>query len=560
MEPIALITLFAAILSFFIGFYVYRKDPKRDSIRVFFSFTIFIAIYNFGEFLTALSPNPEFALLSGRIVYTALWLTPAAAIHFTLVFPRSLQTPHYQSIVKILVTISYGIGFIIYLIFNATVSVTDVELTEYGYAVIPTNLTIIFVFWFVMLYVISFGILIYKYFFGDLYRIEQEQISIFIFASLLIAVISLGTNLLPPLFTFQYFPLPIISIFLVAVFVIILAFPINQYRFLSISPELFAENIFNTMSDLVITLDKDKKIDDVNKAVANLLGYAKKDLIGTTIAHIIEKPDSETLFNAEGKKNIDVTFLSQEQKQKTLSLIISVIKDKNQTIKGYVVVGRDLTDLKRSLKEKEILLQEVHHRVKNNLQLISSLLDLQSDQIKDLNTHEIFKDSQDRIRLMAAFYEQIYQAKDIGAINIRDYLENITSKLFHSYRKPNQNISLNMDIDDLTVDLDTILTCSFIISELVSNSLKHAFHHQKTGAISIEFHKQQKDYLLRVSDTGDGFPDTFDFHKTETLGLQLVQIFVKQLKGTVMLDHTTGTSFTIQFPYREKKHDKGGKT
>jgi PAS domain S-box-containing protein len=550
MHPVGILSLVAALLSFGIGIYVYQKDKHNISNRVFLIFAFYIGIYNLGEFLLLLSNTIDMALLAGRIVYTALWLTPAAAIHFAIVFPREILTRTYQRISKSMIVISYIAGFFVYLLLNLSLQPSNVITTDFGLTVIPTT-PLPYVSWFIILFAIAFAILIHKYFFGNLFRIEKEQIAIFVFASGLVVIISLGTNLLPPLLDFQFFPLSIMSTLLVAVFIVIMAFPINQYRFLAISPELFAENIFNKMSDLVITLDKDKKIEDINNAVITLLGYNKNDLINTPFSHIIEKENSNEILSNGSNKSQEINFITKSKQKITLSILVTAIKDANDTIIGYVIVGRDLTETKRSLKEKEILIKEIHHRVKNNLQLISSLLDLQSEQLPNQQSREIFTDSQNRIRLMASFYEQMYQSKDIGDVNLKEYIENITTKLYHSYRKKGYDIHLKHDIDKISINLDMMLTCSFIISELVTNSIKHAFTDTKKGLITISLHKMNNHFTLIITDNGKGIPKNLDISKTKTLGLQLVNMFVQQLQGQIKLTREKGTTFTITFPNKK---------
>ena len=366
-------------------------------------------------------------------------------------------------------------------------------------------------------------------------------------------IISLGTNLLPPLLDLQFFPLSIMSTLLVAVFIVIMAFPINQYRFLAISPELFAENIFNKMSDLVITLEKDGKIEDINNSVITLLEYKKNELINQHFSQIIEKNLDTNLLASPSNKSQEINFITKNNQKITLSILITPIKDANENSIGYVIVGRDLTETKRALREKEILIKEIHHRVKNNLQLISSLLDLQSEQIPNDQSRDIFNDSKNRIRLMASFYEQMYQAKDIGDVNLKEYIETITTKLYHSYKKKEYNIHLTYDIDTISINLDMMLTCSFIISELVTNSIKHAFTKTKKGIISISLHKMNNHFTLIINDNGQGIPKNLDISKTKTLGLQLVNMFVQQLQGQLTLTREKGTTFTIIFPDKKKE-------
>ncbi len=159
----------------------------------------------------------------------------------------------------------------------------------------------------------------------------------------------------------------------------------------------------------------------------------------------------------------------------------------------------------------------------------------------------MFRDSQNRIRLMADLHEQLYQSKNLKKINIKEYFQNITTNLFNSYKIDPEIINLTLNIQDIFMDIDTSLLCSLIVNELVSNSLQHAFPDGKKGKIIIDFYVENSKRRLAVADTGIGFPKNVDFRKTKTLGLQLVNIFVKQLKGTIKLDNRGRTKFIIIF-------------
>jgi two-component sensor histidine kinase len=205
--------------------------------------------------------------------------------------------------------------------------------------------------------------------------------------------------------------------------------------------------------------------------------------------------------------------------------------------------------LKVSLKEKEILLKEVHHRVKNNLQIISSLLRLQSDYIKDEKALTSFKDSQSRIRSMALIHEKLYQSKDLVRIDFADYIRDLTANLLRSYTASSQVIDLSINAKDIWLTIDTAIPCGLIINELVSNSLKHAFPTTNAeNRIEIDVHSSTDNkFALTVRDNGVGFPEDLDFQDTESLGLQLVCTFIEQLEGSIELDNTRGTTFIMAF-------------
>ncbi|MEM6398981.1 MAG: histidine kinase dimerization/phosphoacceptor domain -containing protein [Cyanobacteria bacterium P01_D01_bin.116] len=202
--------------------------------------------------------------------------------------------------------------------------------------------------------------------------------------------------------------------------------------------------------------------------------------------------------------------------------------------------------LKSSLKEKEVLLKEIHHRVKNNLQIISSLLRLQSGYIKDKQALEIFQDSQNRVRAMALIHENLYQTKDLSKIEFSEYIRKLKNNLVRCYN--NRNINININIEKLLLKLDTAIPCGLIINELISNSIKHAFKNSDKGEIYVEFINLQKDkYSLSVSDNGVGVSENIDSLKKQSLGLELVWNLVEQLEGTIVYNSKLGTSFRITF-------------
>lgn len=205
--------------------------------------------------------------------------------------------------------------------------------------------------------------------------------------------------------------------------------------------------------------------------------------------------------------------------------------------------------LKISLREKESLLKEIHHRVKNNLQVISSVLRLQSDYVKDAQVLELFKDSQNRIRSMALIHEKLYQSSDLSRINLSEYLTELTGNLMRSYTSGAVPIRLKITSGDVWLNIDTAIPCGLIINELVSNSLKHAFPQpQETNEIEIKIQQTDAEqFTLTVRDNGIGFPETLDFRNTESLGLELVCIFTEQLGGRIELDRSNGTAFTLTF-------------
>jgi PAS domain S-box-containing protein len=214
------------------------------------------------------------------------------------------------------------------------------------------------------------------------------------------------------------------------------------------------------------------------------------------------------------------------------------------------ITGRKQAEeqLKTSLEEKILLLKEIHHRVKNNLQVISSLLFLQSDRVKDQQTHDILRDSQNRVKSMALIHEKLYRAKDLANVELGDYVKNLASQLFRSYQRQSTAIRLHVNAAGVFLGIDAAVPCGLILNELISNALKHAFPNDRSGNIYVELQQDQAGWVrLQVRDDGLGFPDDVDFQNTNSLGLQLVNTLAQQLDGTVELHRNGGTKFIITF-------------
>jgi two-component sensor histidine kinase/putative methionine-R-sulfoxide reductase with GAF domain len=221
----------------------------------------------------------------------------------------------------------------------------------------------------------------------------------------------------------------------------------------------------------------------------------------------------------------------------------------------YAAAQKDITQRKRveeqiktSLQEKEVLLKEIHHRVKNNLQVISSLLHLQANYVKDAQAIDMLRESRDRVRSMALVHEKLYRSKDLARVDLAEYTRNLASHLFRSYETTGRRVQMNIDVGDVDLGIDAAIPCGLIVNELVSNALKHAFPAGRGGEVYIGLALADGQYTLVVRDNGTGFPPGLDFSNTDSLGLQLVGMFVRQLNGAIEMAEAEGTTFRIQFP------------
>lgn len=202
-----------------------------------------------------------------------------------------------------------------------------------------------------------------------------------------------------------------------------------------------------------------------------------------------------------------------------------------------------------ALREKEVLLREVHHRVKNNMQVISSLLDTQCKYAGDENTFKLFRESRDRVRSMSLVHEKLYQSDSLSDIGFRTYLNELTRTLFKSYKISNTRVRLKTDIEDVSLGIDIAIPCGLILNELISNSLKYAFPEERTGEIRVSLCSGENDEIeLTVSDNGVGIPEDRDVNNFSSLGLKLVRGFAEhQLDGELKLNRNSGTEFIIKF-------------
>ena len=225
-------------------------------------------------------------------------------------------------------------------------------------------------------------------------------------------------------------------------------------------------------------------------------------------------------------------------------------------VKGGVVTFTDITKRKKSekiiedsLKEKDVLLREIHHRVKNNMQIISSLLNLQSAYFQDNEAVNVFKESQNRIRSMALIHEKLYQSGNIEGVKLRDYVQDLASHLMSSYSLDSTKIRLTADIENVSLGIDNAISLGLIVNELLSNAFKYAFPNGASGEIILSYKPTKENTsTLIISDNGTGFPGDIDFRQTESLGLQLVNTLVEQLEGEIELNRNNGTEFKIVLP------------
>ncbi len=251
---------------------------------------------------------------------------------------------------------------------------------------------------------------------------------------------------------------------------------------------------------------------------------------------IITGLEDENLGLSAVKEGAQDYLVKGQVDKKLLARSLNFAIERKQTEEG----------LKSSINEKDILLKETHHRVKNNMQVIHSLLNLQTHFTKNKEAVDVLKDSQSRVKSLGIIHEKLYKSSDRSRIDFNEYVQSLTTDLLTSY-SANERITPLIEIDDVKLTMDTAVLCGLIVNELISNSLKHAFPNNGHGEIQISLKLIGNRYVLVVNDDGIGFPDELDFKNTESLGLQLVNNITGQLDGEIEIDNSIGTNVTIKF-------------
>jgi len=320
----------------------------------------------------------------------------------------------------------------------------------------------------------------------------------------------------------------------------------------------FTRNIIESSIDMIIAVDKNGFITEFNKAAIRQFGYNIKEIVGKPVEILYTNPKEfkKVRDSIEKQKVFTGEIINKRKNGETFVSLLSssIIMDQKGFIQGSMGVSRDITNRKKierqikdSLKEKEVLLQEVHHRVKNNLQVISSILSLQSNYVKDEKTLEILDESQNRIKSMSYIHETLYQTTDFSSIEFSNYLDRLASNLIHSYSYSNGPISLKSNYDEIYLSIDQAIPCGLIVNELISNALKYAYG-SEGGDIDLSIKSVKNSINLRVADYGKGLPKDFKYEESDSLGMQLVYTLVDQIDAKMELNSShKGTEFLITF-------------
>ena len=300
----------------------------------------------------------------------------------------------------------------------------------------------------------------------------------------------------------------------------------------------------------------------VSPQIESLLGFSQEEWMSDPVLWFRQlHPEDRELWNQEfargcaagGPFRAECRFLTKNGQVVWVHGEARLIPDESGSPVLLQGVAFDITEGKRaeelvksSLREKELLLKEIHHRVKNNLQITSSLLRLQAGKIADA------AESQARIRSMALVHDMLYRSQDLARVDFAEYVRSLVTQLFRSYNVGGR-IRSTVEMDPVVFGVDLAVPCGLVINELVANALKHAFPDERRGTVRVGMTATADRYLLSVRDDGIGLPPAIDYLRTETLGLQLVRMLAEQIGGRVLLDLRAGTEFTVEFPQPQEQ-------
>jgi len=305
------------------------------------------------------------------------------------------------------------------------------------------------------------------------------------------------------------------------------------------------------------------EIEWVNDGFNRTFNLSKESVVGKKIGDIqvYHEIDREILeiFREHRSRIFESKVVLPDQKEIWISTTLTPIFGEDRVLKKLLFVDTDISAGKRmqqqieeSLREKDVLLKEIHHRVKNNLQIIISLLNLQSGYIKDEATLKAVKDGQNRVRSMALVHEKFYQSEELVEIDFGDYIEKLCQYLYQSYGDKTDRVKLNVDTNHISLDMDTAMPCGLLVNEIVSNAYKYAFPGTQTGEISISMRKVDHEIILFIGDNGIGLSSGFNIENAESLGMQLIQALTNQLDGRLHISVENGASFEVAFAYPRK--------
>ena len=552
MNIFSYISLIAFLLCFFLGNFIYHKNSKSQLNLMIALLCILVGFLAFAEFQYRQTTDFQTAYIWLKI--SGLWpIVPAVLLHISLIFTGKTDILKKKSTYLLIYIPAIIISF--YAV-DTNLMLMGILKEYWGWTyVFPENSLLfdIMSVWTLLCVFLAGGLcLIYYLKNKNIKKLQAKYLLIGLYFPLLI---TMATDLILPTMSIR---IPETTMAMSTVGIGFISYGVWKYRFPALTTAVAADEIVSTMSNFLIMLDHDKNIVTINDATIELLGYEKKDIIGKSVKYLFADNGLENagkLFDSNSNSIINFETRLKSKYGEIIPVLLSksVIKNDDGNIMGIVCIGSNIVEIKHaedkikaSLNEKDILLRELHHRVKNNLQIILSLINLQSNGIKNKEDLEIFRESQSRVKSLAIIHEKLYRSADFANINFEEYIESLVNYLLSYYSA--DSIEVIIDVKkDIILNMDTAVPCGLIINELVTNAIKHAFNESKSGQINITLKSDNGCFTLIVSDNGEGIPPEVDLDNPQKLGLQLVKSLTDQLEGKIEYNGSKNTEFKIQF-------------
>lgn len=577
MNILSVLSLIIFPFYIFMGWYVYKLDPKSRVNRMFIFLAFCFSIWTFAFAFFYSSPDKATAWFWYNLSAIGRFFYPALILNLALVFTRNRfnYNKWYNSLLLYILPLIF-----LYTTLTGPFITQDLVLVNgQWYETLITNNIWWYAYNIYYLSYLSISFLIIGWWgYKSTILREKKQALVMISTGLIAVTLGFLTNTI-----FQFFNLyilPSVAQIIGIIFFSGITYAIIKYKLLKLTATAAAEQIISKITDMVILIDTHGKIINANSRAMRLLGYSKSELKGQDWEFLIKDPEdrakigryinSGLIEEGDNYKSMEIKLNTKRGNYILVNSFLSGVKDKFGLI-GVLMVAQDLRQtkkllyeireknkaqksakahemrLQKSLDEKELLLKEIHHRVKNNMQIISSLLHLQSGYLKDKEAVDALKESQARIVSMAIIHENLYRSDNLTCINFENYINHLIRNLFHTYNVSMEKIKFNIIATDVFLNIDTAIPCGLMINELVTNSIKHAFTDGTSGKITIHMKQKQNEYHLEISDNGIGLPPDLDIDNSPTLGLLLVNNLVGQLEGNLEVNREHGTAYHITF-------------
>jgi PAS domain S-box-containing protein len=530
----SIFSLLASVILFTSGVWVVSKFPQRQIARVYTLLCLLGSIWAFSLFQVSIGSSAADVWIALGLVWLLVF---PAQLHFVFLYSEENLTLPRQ--------------FLILLAYFSTLVIvwlrSDPRTFYSGLYALPLVLAI------GSIYVAAAA---YKR--GSPNRKREQEL--FILWGIMVGLLlSLG------LIVGQLFRLAIDYPFtlLLVVETVFIAVALVRHELIQLTPFTAVESIMSTLTDAVILTTNGGMIVTANRAALDILGYREVELVDQPVGQVVGQVWKGDFLPGEDDFGIEMALIAKDKSRIPVTLSTSVVSEGISSPEGIVFVARDLTkrvhaqeQLLGALKEKEILVKETHHRVKNNLQVISSLLSLQTDFIIDREAKRVLEESKDRVYSMAVVHELLYQSQDLREIDFKDYTTRLVEQVIFSHNVNPDRVTMHVNVADLSLDLDTASYIGLAINELLVNALVHGFPGERAGEIWLSLvTTEEGQYVLAVTDNGVGLPPGFNLSEADSLGLQLVSMIADQLGSELVITQEVGTTFSLTFDRLDENSD-----